>query len=103
MSKLETIPAGVLFTATTGCYSDYIVRGVFRSLQELDPNALRDEYLQLYPEQATKYRFRDEQFLTWVTRKGLIEIVDCWEWHLEDYSTVQDMWTGKVDNHVQAS
>ena len=50
--KMATIPAGSLFTVSTGEYSDYDVKGVFRAVADIDPNALRDEWIAAHMDQA---------------------------------------------------
>jgi len=96
-AKMLPIPAGSLFTVTSGEYSDYSVRGVFRALAAINADALRSEYLAERPEQAVEYCFREDQFLGWVARKGLIEAVDCFEWHLCNYSRASEMDVSKMD------
>lgn len=76
------IPAGSLLTISTGEYSDYSVWGVFKALDEIDADALRSEYLALHPDQAGRYTFNTTEFVAWVSRKGLLEPVPSFEWHL---------------------
>lgn len=93
----EKIPAGAIFTVTTGCYSDYFVRGVFRAVKEIDADALRAEWLALHPDQAGNYKFQESDFLAWASSRGLFEPVDSWEWHLADYSRMSEMTINKAD------
>lgn len=95
---MEVIRAGSLLIVSTGEYSDYSVDGVFRAKSDIDPEALRSEWLALHPEQTVRYCFRDEQFLAWVAGKGLLEPIDCTEWHLGDYCYAEDMWTNAMRN-----
>lgn len=96
--EMALIPAGVLFTVTTGEYSDYGVSGVFRALAPIDASALREEWLAEHPEQREDYRFREGAFLGWVARKGFLEPVDCFEWHLCDYSRASEMSVTEMDH-----
>lgn len=84
------IPAGMVFTVTTGVYSDYFVRGVFRAKAEIDTSALMAEWLCDHPKQTQAYSFSEDEFLGWVCRKGLIEPIDSFEWHLSDYGCAED-------------
>jgi hypothetical protein len=91
MSDMAIIPAGFLLTVTTGCYSDYSVSGVFRAKADIDAAGLRAEWLSDHPEQAEDYAFDESAFLGWIARRGLIEPMDCFEWHLGDYSCASEM------------
>lgn len=90
-SKFETIPAGTLLTISTGCYSDYYVRGVFRACKDIDADALSKQWLTLHPEQSDGYRFREDDFLAWLAVSGYLEDVPSWEWHLSNYSRIDEM------------
>jgi hypothetical protein len=91
MAEMATIPAGAIFTVTTGCYSDYYVKGVFRAKEPIDAAALRAEWLSLHPEQSQRYEFKENGFLGWAFGKGLFEPVESWEWHLDDYGDAAEM------------
>jgi hypothetical protein len=93
--KLVPIPKGALFTVTTGCYSDYSVCGVFRALAEIDCEALREEWLRKNPEQAGDYKFNESGFLA--ANAHLMEPLECWDWHLADYATINEMDVNKRD------
>lgn len=90
-NSMRLIPAGSLLTITTGIYSDYSVHGVFKALQDIDANALRAEWLVLHPEQAQDYSFNEDAFLGWLARRNFIEALDCFEFHLSDYSRADTM------------
>lgn len=92
---MKPIPKGALFTVTTGEYSDYCVQGVFRALKEIDAEALRAKWLRHYPEQAVDYRFDDAAFLADMARKGLIEDVESWEFHISSYSKASEMYVAE--------
>jgi len=95
MKKMMTIPKGSLLTITSGVYSDYSVRGVFRALKDIDGDALRGVWLRNHPEQAEEYRFKEDDFLAWLAREGYIEDVPSWEFHLSSYSSSSEMWISK--------
>lgn len=99
-SNLLPIPAGALFTITTGAWSSYQVAGVFRALSQIDTGALLLDYLEINPEQKERYRFNESKFLAWVYSKNLFEPVECWEWHLCDYSTAssEGTYVYEIDN-----
>lgn len=94
MSAPVPIPAGALLTVTSGEYSNYSVRGIFRALREIDVLAMRDKYLALHPEQAARNEFEDDQFLAFLASEDLLEPVDAWEIYLGDYGNV-DMLSAK--------
>jgi hypothetical protein len=91
------IPAGALFTITTGDYSDYSIHGVFRALREINADALQETWLTNHPEQRVHYNFREDEFLAWIAREGYMEAVNCFEWHLCDYSSVGEMTVRKIE------
>lgn len=81
--RMAIIPAGSLLTVSTGEYSDYSVRGVFRAKSDIDADALRQEWLKDNPVNEENYWFfNEDQFLGWVCRLGLLDPVDCFEWHI---------------------
>jgi hypothetical protein len=87
----EPIPAGAIFTVTSGEYSDFMVHGVFRALGEIDTEALRDKYLTDFPVQAEPYEFDESEFLVFLVRHGLMEQIESWELYLGAYSNVSRM------------
>ena len=62
-NRMIPIPAGAIFTVTSGEYSDFSVRGVFRALKEIDADALVDAYLFEHPDNRGHYRFEEATFL----------------------------------------
>ncbi|MDA8251089.1 MAG: hypothetical protein M0Z28_18225 [Rhodospirillales bacterium] len=102
-AKMQPIPSGSLFTISTGEYSDYTVGGVFRAKAEIDPEALRAEWLMAHPDQAQSYRFQDYKFLGWIASKGLLEPIDCIEWHLGGCSEADGMWVDPMRNDLAST
>lgn len=90
------IPAGALLTITTGEYSDYCIKGVFRASRQLNCDALKSAWLQLHPDQLEAYSFEEREFLAWLAAEGWLEPVDCFEWHLSDYRDVENMSVEKL-------
>lgn len=80
---------GELITIATGEYSDYTVTGVFRILDDFEPQEVIDEYLREHPDQREPYSADISGFLAWLGRKCLIDPVDSREWHIGSYSTFQ--------------
>lgn len=91
------IPKGMIFTCSTGVYSDYRVMGVFRAAADIDTEAVKAEWLKNNPDQAQPYHFDCAKMLAGVVRDGLVELVDSMEWHLEDGGTVDEMWLYSMD------
>ena len=86
-SKLLPIPAGTLFTITTGAYSDYIVQGVFRAVKEIDTAAFEAEFNQKFPKKFPLSRYSSvedspESFIGWAAASGAIEPFASWEWSI---------------------
>ncbi len=78
---MEPIPAGSLITFTTGEYSDYHVIGAFRALRDIDGAAI----FELWRAERSEERLRgsyENQFISWAARRGDIELVDCFDWHI---------------------
>jgi hypothetical protein len=96
--KMVPIPKGALFTVITGEYSDYYVRGVFRAKEDIDAETLRGRWLIAHPEQRKDYNFEEDEFLAWAASLGLMEPLDCYEWHLADYGCVNTMTVAQIAN-----
>lgn len=78
------IPAGALLILTAGEYSGYGVEGLFRAKALLEPTVLLKEYLSTSTAEgfeATLQNFEDHRFIGWLVKRGLIEHIDCYEWH----------------------
>lgn len=88
---MATIPAGHMFTVTTGVYSDYNVQGVFRALRDIEPDKLCAEWFDKHPEQNGDDPFREMEFLAQAFRDGFFEPIAAFEWHLCDYSDINEM------------
>jgi hypothetical protein len=89
--EMKNIPEGAFFTVSSGCYSDYMVSGVFRALKEIPTAQLLETYLSERPSQRSHYGFRDGEFLADVTRQGYIEPIDSWNWHMSNYGDASEM------------
>ena len=96
VKRMGVIPSGSLLTVTTGEYSDYSVSGVFRALADIDCDSLRDTWIEEFPEQKEPYRFERMAFLAMAVRLKLLEPIDCFEWHLGDYSNIDEMSLSKM-------
>lgn len=94
---LLPIPAGSLLTVTVDAWSSYTISGVFRALAEISPAELRTEWYRLHPDQDNHNSFDEARFLVWVHEKGLIEPVDCLEWHLGDFGDGYEMQVSKME------
>lgn len=81
----EPIPAGAIFTVTSGEYSDFGVDGVFRARKEIPAERLRDEYLEGNPERRGHHSFDERGFLAFLVRGGYIDQVESWELYLGGY------------------
>jgi hypothetical protein len=91
--KLQTpIPAGALFTVTTGIYSDYYVRGVFRAKEELNVATLIETWLADHPNQKDSYLFDEIAFIRSFIDK--IEPVECLEFWLNESDFTLDTFSG---------
>ena len=96
---MATIPAGSLLSVTTGEYSDFHVQGIFRAISDIDPNSLLAEWLLLHHEQKKRHSFDKGGFLGWVARKGLLEPVDSYDWHLSCYGDADEMRCYNADTY----
>ena len=84
MKKSAVIPAGTIFTISTGTYSDFYVHGVFRAVVDIDTNILLEEWLSVHPDQKEGFRFDQSGFIELIVRRGMIEQVESMEWFLGD-------------------
>lgn len=100
---MEDIPQGTLLYVSTGAYSDYDIRGTFKTLQPLCTELLKEEYLALNPQQKEEYKFRCDEFIIFLIRKNLLRPIDSWEWHLEDYWSIKNMEVNHHDGYTGES
>jgi hypothetical protein len=82
MTEMETIPKGSIFTISTGEYSNYCIRGIFKATEDINPNALIASWLAAHPEQKEKYCFQESDFIASLSL--ILEPIDAFEWHLSD-------------------
>ena len=81
------IKKGELFILTSGEYSDYDLMAVCRADEDIDIEALGDEYLQSRPEERKRYHFGQYRFAKWLlVDKRVITEVPYKEWHTGSYS-----------------
>lgn len=78
------IPKNALFTISTGIYSEYYVLGIFRAIETIELNSIREKYFAAYPRQNEAYNLNAHLFIAWLIRNNIIEPVDCFELHLSD-------------------
>ena len=80
------IPVGSMFLLSSGQYSNYGIDVLCRSLVDVDVDAVRLEYLKVYPGQAKEYGFKNSAFINWfINEKKMAEEVDCWELRTSAY------------------
>jgi hypothetical protein len=95
--KMVIIPSGSFLTITVGAYSSYRIRGVFRAVQEIDADKLRNEWFSADPKPRNTWDDDSDAFLGWIARKNLLEPIDSYEWHLGDYGGLEEMEVSKAD------
>jgi hypothetical protein len=96
-SRMMLIPAGSLLTITLREYSDYSVIGVFRAMADIDPDRVRGQWLQDHPDEREECCFEEYKFLAWIAACGLIQPLECYEWHLGNYGCISHMSVEKND------
>jgi hypothetical protein len=93
LSKTMPIKKGALVVVSQGAYSEYAVAFIGNATQDFNPDEIVATWIKKYPEQGRRYQFDEDAFLKWLTvESGLLEEVPCVEWHLQDYSSVQEGW-----------
>jgi hypothetical protein len=80
------IPQGAIFTATSGEYSDFSIRGVFRALKEIDV----DKTMEIYQKHRTKREGISngpdkDEVLAYLVRAEYIEQLEAWELYFGSY------------------
>lgn len=82
------IPSGTFFFFSSGEYSDYSVDMFCEAFADIDVDSIREEYLNLYPDQKVDYQFKKSMFLNWVVNvKKLVREIPVWEFLVSGYST----------------
>ena len=103
MNKQDTIiKKGELFMFSEGNYSDYQINAVCRAKKNIDIEAAKQEYFELYPKQEEDYAFEPYRFIKWIiVDKDLAEeIIQYKEWYLGEYSadfSLEDKGLNKED------
>jgi hypothetical protein len=87
MANETKLTKGETITISTGEYSDYYVRGVFRVTADFEPQEMIDAYLAEHPDQREPYSAEITEFLVWLATKNILEPVESREWHLSSYGT----------------
>lgn len=88
---LNIIPKGALLTATSGEFSDYQIRGVFRAEKDIPIEALLAQYLADNPSEKGDYHFREAVFLGCLNRSGYLAAEPCYELFLGSYSRAAEV------------
>ena len=94
------IPKGMLFTISTGVYSDYDIKGVFKATAEIDVVSLREQWKNNILSKDEDLYQRDE-FFKWVIGLGIIESVPSMEWHLCDYDDLEMMYCTNLEEEEE--
>lgn len=82
-----TIPAGEHIIITAGEWSAYQVIGLFVADVDINIEALKDEYLLLYPDQKEPYHFEKYKFVNWLCNgKCIVKEIDSREWSVGAYA-----------------
>lgn len=76
---------------SSGEYSDYRVYGLTVAKKTFNPEALCNEYIELYPEQTEQYSFKEYEFLKFLEGKNLVETVPYMEWYMSSYGNISEM------------
>lgn len=88
-SKTRNVMPGELFYLSSGEYSDYQVKGIYKCLKEFSPDEFAcpatvrafSEFYQKWSEY-----FNEGAFILMLVNGGYIEQVPAFEFHLSDYS-----------------
>ncbi len=97
LQDLTPIPIGTIFYCSSGCYSNYMVNGLYKALVELRAYELVNEYRAYRTKNHSDdpgwddHSFDDEEFTTFLIKTARVEEIEHMEWHLDDYGEVGDM------------
>ena len=98
--EMLPIPKGMLFTISTGAYSDYDVKGVFRAKADIDVVSLREQWKNNILSKDEDCYQKDE-FFKWIIDLGIIEPVPSMEWHLCDYDDLDEMYCTNLEEEEE--
>lgn len=88
---LPIIPKNTLILFSSGEYSDYSVYGLCRAVEDINVAELRNEYINCFPEETSKYSFKEDNFIKFIKEKKIVENIPFSEWYLASYSSISDM------------
>lgn len=85
--RSQIAEVGKVIMATSGCYSDYGVRGVFVVRKAFSPIAELDKFLEANPSAAADYGFYPDDFIGHLAQQGFIEDFPYDDLYLSAYNT----------------
>jgi hypothetical protein len=88
---MKDIKEGDIILFSSGEYSDYSIYGIALALQDIKPDVVRNDYINLYPEQTGKYDFKVWIFMEYLEHLGLVKPIAFKEWYTNSYSNISEM------------
>lgn len=91
--RMRTLKAGEVVVVSSGAYSDYGIHGIYRLTQDIDPDGLCEQWLEIHPDLRKEYEFDEYDFIAWVLKEHgeAFEQIEAVEWHLGDYGNLERM------------
>lgn len=88
---MKNIIKDEIILISSGEYSDYSISGLLRALKAINTSEVRNDYINLHPEQTVGYSFNEEMFIEYLKELGLVEVIPFKEWYLSSYSMIAHM------------
>jgi hypothetical protein len=76
---------------SSGEYSDYSIYGLLVALKDINTSEVRNDYINLHPEQTEGYSFKEDMFMEYLKELDLIKVIPFKEWYLSSYSKIAHM------------
>jgi len=93
MDPIKIFSTGELMMISTGEYSDYDIKGLFKILKDFDAQEQLAIWAKETGREVVNYRVESEyqnqqiDYMGWLNKNGFIEDVDYRELHTDDYGT----------------
>lgn len=98
MKEMRNIKKDEIIILSSGEYSDYNISYLCKALEDINTEELRNEWINLHPEQTIQYSFKPYEFIDFLKEKKLVEVIPCVEWYMGSYDNISSMrvWEGPM-------
>ena len=95
MNDIKIFSIGELMMISTGAYSDYSIKGLFKILKDFDAQEQLVVWAKETDREVVNHSVKDDyknqqiEYMGWLNKNGFIEDVDYRELHTDDYGNTE--------------